>query len=257
MEEKKLIPLLQKVLITRKRVDLSQLLDNARGLLNESSTFGSMWNSTISSFDIYTSINKFEILETLPDTDKEELLRAVHAIYPVRENEPEVVKINFYPDVNIEDSEFAETPELDSISFSSVKNQQLKCKTKVENGDFEGAITNARTLLESVCLYIIESTSENPIKYDGNLLKLYKTTAKTLSLSTQAQDSLDIKQLLSGIVSIVNGISALRNSHSDSHGKPPSQTAIQIDRKHALLAVNSCVSLSEYLYATYKEQIEV
>ena len=117
--------------------------------------------------------------------------------------------------------------------------------------DPEGAITAARSLLESVCKHILD---ERGVKYanDGDLVKLYNVTAKALQLAPEPQIEQAVKQVLSGCISVANGMAALRNTASDSHGK--GVTSVKITPRFAELAVNAAGALSTFLIATFKGQ---
>jgi hypothetical protein len=84
--------------------------------------------------------------------------------------------------------------------------------------DPEGAITAARTLLESVCKHILDDAN---ISYDEGieLPKLYKLTAKQLRLAPEQHSEGVFKQILGGCASVVDGLGALRNRLSDAHGR--------------------------------------
>lgn len=65
-------------------------------------------------------------------------------------------------------------------------------------------------------------------------------------------DELDrrIKELLSGLESIVSSIAEMRNNYSDSHGIGSSR--IRIKEHHAILVVNSALTMSEFLLSVEK-----
>jgi hypothetical protein len=69
--------------------------------------------------------------------------------------------------------------------------------------------------------------------------------------SLYLQDS--FKQILSGIISIINGLSNLRNVMSDAHGKSKVKYYKPTER-HAILAVNIANVISEFLYASWKSR---
>jgi hypothetical protein len=101
--------------------------------------------------------------------------------------------------------------------------------------DAEGAITIARTLLETVCKRILDDLH---ITYTDkeDLPKLYSMTASALNLAPNQHSEEAIKAILRGAIAVVNGIGTLRNKLSDSHGrggKPVKPAA-----RHASLAVN-------------------
>jgi len=115
--------------------------------------------------------------------------------------------------------------------------------------DPEGAITAARTLLESVCKHILDS--ERAI-YDDNtdLPKLYSETAKQLNLSPSQHTEKLFKQILGGCQTVVEGIGALRNRHSDAHGKGTGGT--KPAPRHAELAVNLSGTMATFLLQTWE-----
>lgn len=115
--------------------------------------------------------------------------------------------------------------------------------------DPEGAITMARTLLESVCKHILEeakvSCEESP-----DLNKLYKQTAELLKIAPSQHTEPVFKQILGGCTSVVEGLGALRNRLSDSHGR--GKAGVKPAPRHAELAVNLAGTLSVYLIATWE-----
>lgn len=115
--------------------------------------------------------------------------------------------------------------------------------------DPEGAITMARTLLESVCKHILD---EAGTKYDDtpDLNKLYRQTAVLLNLAPSQHTEQVFKQILGGCTAVVEGLGALRNRLSDSHGT--GKTAVKPAPRHAELAVNLAGSLALYLLSTWE-----
>ena len=113
--------------------------------------------------------------------------------------------------------------------------------------DPEGAITMARTLLESVCKHILEDAG---LGHDDSpdITKLYKQTAEYLNLAPSQHTEPVFKQILGGCTADVEGLGALRNRLSDSHGK--GKGGVKPAARHAELAVNLAGALSAYLLAT-------
>lgn len=93
---------IRKILEYRKREDLSELLSHSESKLDISSTFGSKYHSLLTSFEIYSPLRYKEKLEKLPEKEKKTILNAVREIYPVKDNSPEVVKIEFFSDYAME-----------------------------------------------------------------------------------------------------------------------------------------------------------
>lgn len=119
--------------------------------------------------------------------------------------------------------------------------------------DPEGAITMARTLLESVCKHILEESQE---KYDDSpdMNKLYRQTAERLNIAPSQHTEQVFKQILGGCTSVVEGLGALRNRLSDSHGK--GKVGVKPAPRHAELAVNLAGALAIYLLATWEARGE-
>ncbi|WP_430495590.1 abortive infection family protein [Ralstonia pseudosolanacearum] len=113
--------------------------------------------------------------------------------------------------------------------------------------DPEGAITIARTLLESVCKHILD---ERGVSYGDSpdLNQLYKATATALNLAPSQHTEQVFKQILGGCTAVVEGLGALRNRLSDSHGK--GRVAARPAPRHAELTVNLAGSVAMFLIAT-------
>lgn len=121
------------------------------------------------------------------------------------------------------------------------------------SSDPEGAITMARTLLESVCKHILE---EADFKYDDSpdISKLYKRTAEQLNIAPTQHTEQVFKQILGGCTSVVEGLGALRNRLSDSHGR--GKIGVKPAARHAELAVNLAGALAVFLLATWEARRE-
>ena len=114
--------------------------------------------------------------------------------------------------------------------------------------DPEGAITAARTLLETVCKRILDEAEEG---YDDkdDLPKLYGLTAKKLSLAPSAQTEETFKAILGGCHTIVQNLGTLRNKIGDAHGQ--GRKPVRPAARHAALAVNLAGSMATFLVETW------
>ena len=141
----------------------------------------------------------------------------------------------------------------DVVNELVIEEQIQKCKEKIENGDYSGAITNARTLIEAVCVKIeVELDPSNAPVPDGDLIKLFNRVRKLLNLDPSRQDISDaLRQVLGGLSSITNGLAAMRNKMSDAHG-----VTYKPSRHHAKLAVNSAKTLADFLFDSMSYQLE-
>lgn len=147
-----------------------------------------------------------------------------------------------------------EAETLFSLQVDDITEQINKCEQKIATSDYDGAITNARTLVEAVMKKIV-SESNSSYEYNGDLNKLFKEVKKIMNLDfNKAKNPEPIIQILSGITSIVQGIASVRNSMSDAHPKK-----YKPSKYHAKLAVNSAKTISEFLIDIflYSEQESV
>lgn len=161
--------------------------------------------------------------------------------YKVRELSGSIIEV---------ENRFDKSSELSELV---IEEQIRKSKEKIENGDYSGAITNARTLVEAVCIKIENELDPDGSKsHDGDLNKLFNRARKLLNLDPSRQDISDsLRQVLSGLSSIVAGLAAIRNKMSDAHG-----VTYKPSRHHAKLAVNSAKTLADFLFDTLSYQIE-
>lgn len=120
--------------------------------------------------------------------------------------------------------------------------------------DPEGAITAARSLLESVCKHILEDRGESYSDKD-DLPKLYKQVSRALNLAPSQHTEDAFRQILGGCVAVVEGLGTLRNRLSDAHGK--GRARIVPAARHAELAVNLAGAMAIYLVATHGARKEI
>lgn len=117
--------------------------------------------------------------------------------------------------------------------------------------DPEGAITSARTLLETVCKHILD---ENGSEYDDDtdLPKLYRVTAEALDLAPSQQSEDNFKRIFGGCQTVVENLGSLRNKLSDAHGK--GKNLPRPEPRHAELAVNLAGAIATFLVETWGAQ---
>ncbi len=141
----------------------------------------------------------------------------------------------------------ATTAALSKVDWDHVQSAWQKALARRET-DPEGAITAARTMLETVCKHVLDSQG---LRYNdsGDLQSLYTAAAKSLDLAPTAATESALRHILSGCITVVNGMSALRNKSGDAHGKGLADDAAE--RRHAELAVNIAGAVSSFLVRTY------
>jgi hypothetical protein len=238
------------VLKYRKKFELAELLKGSSYELEASSTYGSRLFSQLTTAQIYCPIDRYERLKQLPKEDLESIISAFHVVHPVKDYELEIDSVEFFinPDLPIPVTS-RETSRLKQIDFTYITEQIAKCDDKIQAGDFEGAITNARNLVESICKYILDKTNQ-PYKETDDLPNLYRKTVDILNMHPSAWEHKPFKQVLSGCFAIVDGLANIRNILSDAHGKSQKSLYKPMER-HAVLAVSAAKLISDYLYSSY------
>lgn len=116
--------------------------------------------------------------------------------------------------------------------------------------DPEGAITAARTLLETVCKHILDEAGVVYDKDKIDLPALYKLVSKELNLAPSQHTQEVFKQILGGITSVVCGLGAMRNRLGDAHGK--GKRPVRPAPRHAQLAVNLAGTTALFLVETWQ-----
>lgn len=114
--------------------------------------------------------------------------------------------------------------------------------------DPEDAITAARSMLESTCLWILD-TRQAPYKKGADLPDLYKSVGLELNLSPDQHGEQIFKQILGSLSGVINGMAAVRNAYGDSHGKGTKY--YRPSARHARFVVNLCATLSTFLVESH------
>lgn len=141
--------------------------------------------------------------------------------------------------------------EPEHLSHAFIVEQVAKCRTKIATSDFDGAITNARSLVEGVLIAIEAEFDPEPSDYDGDLQRLYKRVSKHLNLSEEGSQVVDdnLKQIMRGFVNIIGGIAGISNKMGDRHARKYKPAA-----HHSILIVNSAMTLCSFTFETLEYQ---
>ena len=140
---------------------------------------------------------------------------------------------------------------LSSFDESSVHNAWEKALER-RASDPEGAITTAKTLLETVCKHIIEEAGGSYGRND-DLPKLYATAAEHLNLAPDQHAEKVFKTILGNCQAVVGNLAGLRNKLGDSHGQ--GKRYVKPQARHAELAVNLAGSMAMFLISTWNQGI--
>ena len=132
-------------------------------------------------------------------------------------------------------------PQIKMIDRDYIKDISGRAMQDVEQGNYDSAITKARTLLEETFCYVIEKKDEVPLS-SGNIANLYKQVRRLYNMHTDSHIDRRINTLLSGLNSIISSIAEMRNKDSDAHGVGANR--ISIAEHHARLFVNASMTFS-------------
>lgn len=135
-----------------------------------------------------------------------------------------------------------------SVTNDKIETVWSKIQLRKET-DPEGAITAARTLLETTLKHILDTIGE-PYESKDDLTDLYKKVSKKFNLSPEGHNEQIFKQILSGCMTVVGGLATIRNAYGDAHGKGTKN--ISPEPRHADLAINLSGSVCTFLLATMR-----
>ena len=109
--------------------------------------------------------------------------------------------------------------------------------------DPAAAITAACAIFEAFCsIYLKEEGIELPTKI--SVQSLWKATRGNIGVGPTPDMDKKLKQILSGLASVLDGVSSLRNSASSAHGRG---RVYRVEPRHARLAVNAAHALVLFL----------
>jgi hypothetical protein len=120
------------------------------------------------------------------------------------------------------------------------------------SADPEGAITAAKTLLETVCKHIIEDGEGPQYGDNDDLPRLYHLAAEQLNLAPSQHTEAGFKTILGNCQAVVGQLSSLRNKLGDAHGR--GRLPVKPKARHAELAVNLAGTMAMFLISTWVER---
>jgi hypothetical protein len=119
------------------------------------------------------------------------------------------------------------------------------------NSEPREAVSAACNILESIFkVYIDDENLPQPQKQD--LQSVWKVVRVDLGFDTKLVQDDDLKRILSGILSIVDGIGAFRTHASSAHGE--GRKVYKLKPRHARLAIHSAHTLALFVLETWDEK---
>ncbi|MCK7470042.1 MAG: abortive infection family protein [Desulfomicrobium escambiense] len=178
----------------------------------------------------YLTIDNYKIVKT--NNDKYQLRKLT---------ENKIIDINA-PFTELEASE---------LNQEFIIKQIDEARKRIDEENYWGAITVAKSLLEAVFTYLdIKINDKSTINHNDDLIKQYNAIKKMLNLDPSRKDLSDsLKQILTGLNSIICGLAFFRNKMSDAH-----RPTYKPSKHHAILAVNASYTLAQFLFDTFNYQ---
>lgn len=119
------------------------------------------------------------------------------------------------------------------------------------NSEPREAVSAACNILESIFkIYIADEGLPQPNKQD--LQSVWKVVKTDLGFDPALVQDDDLKKILSGILSVVDGIGAFRTHASSAHGQ--GRKLYKIKPRHARLAIHSAHTLGLFILETWDEK---
>lgn len=122
--------------------------------------------------------------------------------------------------------------------------------TDIQSNDIDGIITKTRTMLEEVCIQILEKRGELNEDYRGKLGDLFTDVRNCLGMDGTKVPK-DVKEIEKSLNKIVSSISALRNNHGDCHGR--GSIRVSLSKSETTLAINAAITIAEYILSIDEE----
>jgi hypothetical protein len=111
------------------------------------------------------------------------------------------------------------------------------------------AVSAASNILETLCKLVIDQTPGAVLPAKQDLPSLFTETRKHLRLDPGAVEDEDVKRILSGLISTVTGVGALRTHASAAHGI--GAAPYPLEPRHARLAVAAAHAAAVFILETW------
>ena len=139
-------------------------------------------------------------------------------------------------------------------NYILINEHNEKCFNKIKSGDYTGAITNSRSLLEQLLCEIkaerLRIQGQRVPGYNGDIGQLITTTFPLINfqLGQIGGAQRAYEKLENGFKDLINGLAILRIGMSDAH----SITYVPTE-KDAIIAVNTAKTLANFIVRHYFE----
>lgn len=131
--------------------------------------------------------------------------------------------------------------------FAAIQAEFDRALSGVAN-DPPAAVTAACAILEAICKTYIEA-ERLPLPDNQSLQSLWKIVRVHLKLDPANNHGQDLKRILGGLATVVDGVAALRTHAGSAHGRGPQ--ARVIEERYARLAVHAAHTLVFFLLESW------
>lgn len=199
------------------------------------------------SYENYQELNDIEI-DYAYKIIIERVIKEINELLKFSQKELAIVSDNIIIKPVTDDIKI-ETPKIKNIDREYIQRKAQQAINHIEQDRFDTALTQARTLLEEVFCYVLEKKNIEPVVV-GRIGDLYKQVREVYNMHINDTTDKRVKKLISGLNTIVDAVSEMRNNISDAHGQGLKR--ISIKDYHALLVVNSALIISEFILSVYE-----
>lgn len=143
---------------------------------------------------------------------------------------------------------------LKEFSVREVEEEFERAMRFVE-GDPPAAVTAACAIVEAICKYYI-ATENLDLPSKQTVKPLWQSVSRHMKLSPEKLEDDDLKQVLTGLSSIVDGLGAFRTHAGTAHGQH--KRSYKVAPRHARLVVHAAHSLCLFIIETWRaRKVEV
>lgn len=134
--------------------------------------------------------------------------------------------------------------------IASIEGEFDRALANVDSNPRE-AVSAASNILESLCkAYIEEQGLEMPAKQD--LQPIWTLVRKDLGFDPSKIEDNDLQKIVSGLISIVDGIGALRTHASSAHGA--GTKSYKLEGRHARLAIHASHTVALFVLESWAKK---
>ncbi len=114
------------------------------------------------------------------------------------------------------------------------------------------AISAASNILESVCKVYIEDAGHLTMPKKMDLTPVWNIVRKDLGFEPSSVEDRDLQKILTGLISIVDGVAALRTHASTAHS--PGRRGYRPQPRHARLSVHAAHTVAGFILESWDQK---